>query len=109
MKPELQQILDNTKHPIAKAMLRDLFENDDFKENMIKGLKQLMAEQRGRIGYDMKAGTSGAWIWDDDELDEGIGSALMHLVRSTVARTAASGLGVSPGTINTFTKHLTAQ
>ena len=104
--PKLQTILDSKK-TIAKAMLQHLFENDNFfNENLIKRLKHLLAERRARVGYDMKAGESGAWIWDDSELDEGIGSALMHLVRSTVARTAASGLGVSPGTINTFTKHL---
>jgi hypothetical protein len=105
--PRLQQILDNTKHPRAKALLQDLFENDEFKKNMCERLKQLVTEQRARIGYDMQAGTSGAWIWDDDELDEDLGSALMGLVKTAATTTAANALGVRPSTINNFTKHLT--
>jgi len=64
MRPELQKILANAKHPIAKAMLRDLFENDEFKMNMCKRLEQLVCEQRARVGYDME---EGGWTWDEDE------------------------------------------
>src|SRR5262249_53660034 len=105
--PRLQQIINNAAHPRAKALLQDLFENDEFKKNMCERLKQLVTEQRARIGYDMQAGTSGAWIWDDDELDEGLGSALMGLVKTAAATTAANALGVRPSTINNFAKHLT--
>src|SRR5262249_35744998 len=91
----------------AKALLQDLFENDEFKLNMIRRLKHLLAEQRARVGYNMQAGESGAWTWNDDELDEGLGSALMGLVRTAATRSLATGIGVSPSTINTFTKHLT--
>src|SRR5215469_14460076 len=107
MRPELQRILDNTKHLIAKAMLRDLFENDHFKKNMVERLEYKLGQKRAKLGYDM---TNECWTWgDDDELEEGIGSALMHLVRATAVRTAASGLGTSPSTINNFTRNLTAK
>src|SRR5262249_41073960 len=47
------------------------------------------------------------WTWgEDDELDEGIGNALMHLVRTTATATAANALGVRPSTVHGFTKAL---
>jgi len=64
----LQQILDNAKHPIAKAMLRDLFENDDFKKHMVERLEPLISEQRAKVGWD---GNNQVWTWEEEEeLDE---------------------------------------
>src|SRR5262245_58341322 len=107
MKKELQDIIDSKKNPIARDMLEHLFSNDSFKENMCAKLEQLVAKQRAKVGLHM---TSEQWVWgDDNELEAGIGSALMHLVRTAAVRTAASGLGTSPSTINKFTRHLTAK
>jgi hypothetical protein len=100
----LQRILDSKKNPIAKALLRDLFENDDFRKSMCARLEQLLCEQRGRVGYNMQEG--GDWTWQDDELAEGIGSGLMHLVKTAATHTAARALGVRPSTIHGFTKAL---
>ena len=96
----LQQILDNAEHPISKAILRGLFEDDNFKEYMCQRVEHLVCEHRAKLGYDM---TNETWTWgEDEELDEGIGNALMHLVRTT----AANALGVRPSTIHGFTKAL---
>jgi len=99
----LQQIFDSKKNPIAKAILQDLFESDEFRLNMCKRLKQLVSKKRGQLGYNM---SEGGWTWNDDELDEGIGSALMGLVKTAAAKSVATGLGVSPSTIHGFTKAL---
>src|SRR5215471_7776220 len=104
MDPRLQQIIDEKKHPISKAILRGLFEDDNFKRYMCQRVEQQICEQRAKLGYDM---TNEVWTWgEDEELDEGIGNALMHLVRTTAAATAANALGVRPSTIHGFTKAL---
>ena len=107
MDPRLQQILDNAKHPISKAILRGLFEDDNFKEYMRQRLEHLVGKKRAKVGYDM---TNECWTWGkDDELEEGIASGLMHLVKTTAAKSLATGLGVSPSTIHGFTKHLSSK
>lgn len=105
MDARLQQILDSKKHPISKAILRGLFEDENFKKYMAQRVEQLVCEKRGKLGYDM---SNECWTWGEDEqLDEGIGSGLMHLVKTAATRSIGQGLGVSPSIIHGFTKHLT--
>src|SRR5262249_31932727 len=90
-------------------MLQHLFENDNFKENMIERLKHLLAEQRGKVGFDMQAGEAGVWIWDDEELDEGIFSAAANALKSAATSTIATGLGVSASGLHKFGHDLMAK
>lgn len=87
MKPELQAILDRVKNRIAKAMLQDLFENDNFKLNMCKRLDKFVNEQRAGLGYDMQ---EHAWIWDEEELNE-LGSDLLNRYIDKASRQLREG------------------
>jgi len=99
--PKLQQILYSKKNPIAKAMLRDLFESDNFKLNMCKRLDKLVTEQRAKLGYDMTT-EPGFWTWDDDALDEGLAGAIGNVFKRMATHSLATGLGVNPSSLHKF-------
>jgi len=99
MHRRLQQILDNAKHPRAKALLQDLFENDDSKKHMCERLEQIVCEQRVRLGYDM---TTEAWIWDEEELNE-LGTDLLNRYIDKASRQLRKG-NYGSGTIKAQTQ-----
>jgi len=66
--PRLQQIIDEKKNPISRAILQGLFEGTNFQKYICQRLEDLVCKKRAGLGYD---GNAQVWTWDEDEeLDE---------------------------------------
>src|SRR5262249_45059915 len=107
MDARLQQILDNAKHPIAKAILQGLFEDENFKRYMCQRVEPLVARKRAKLGFDM---TRECWTWgEDDELEEGVASAIGNFFKHAATQSLATGLGVSASSLHKFGRDLTSR